>query len=75
MKHVPKGPMDNMSILVELIKWRQTGDTPMMTKFTDTHSTLHSHNFCVFSEKIALFCEWYIDIYIYVYIYIYNVCV
>ena len=41
LKFVPKGPMDNLSALVEVMAWRWTGDKPlpelMLTQFTDAY--------------------------------------
>ena len=41
LKFVPKGLIDNMSSLVQVMAWRLTGDKPlpepMMTQFTDAY--------------------------------------
>ena len=41
MKFVPQGPIDNKSVLVQVIAWCLTGNTPlpqlMLTQFTDAH--------------------------------------
>ena len=41
LKFVPKGPIDNMSALVQVMAWRRRGDNPlpepMLTLFTDTY--------------------------------------
>ena len=41
LKFVPKSPIDNKPVLVQLMAWRQTGDKPlpepMMTQFIDAH--------------------------------------
>ena len=39
LKFVPKGPIDNKSVLVQVVAWCRTGTKPlpeaMMTQFTD----------------------------------------
>ena len=39
LKFVPKGPVDNESVLAQVMAWGQTGDRvfsePMVTRFTD----------------------------------------
>ena len=44
MKFVPKGPIDNKSVLVQVIAWHRTGDKPlsepMLTQFTDAYVRL-----------------------------------
>ena len=41
LKFVPKGPIDNESVLVQVMAWRRTGDKllpePMLTQFTDAY--------------------------------------
>ena len=41
LKFVPKGPIDNKSMLVQVMAWRRGGDKPltepMLTRFTDTY--------------------------------------
>ena len=41
LKFVPKGPIDNKSMMVQVIAWRRTGDNPlsepMLTQFTDAN--------------------------------------
>ena len=41
LKFVPKGPINNIPALVQIMAWRQTGDKPlsepMMTQFNDTY--------------------------------------
>ena len=41
LKFVPKCPIDNTSALVQVMDWRQIGDTPlseaMLTRFTDAY--------------------------------------
>ena len=41
LKFVPKGPIDNMAALVQLMAWCRTGDKPlpdsMLTQFTDAY--------------------------------------
>ena len=44
LKFVPKAPIDNISVLVQVMAWRQTGDKPlsepMLTQFTDAYMQL-----------------------------------
>ena len=41
LKFIPKGPIDNKLVLVQVMAWRQTGDKPlsepMLTQFTDAY--------------------------------------
>ena len=41
LKFVPKVPLDNKSVLVQVMAWRRTGDKPlpkpMLTQFTDVY--------------------------------------
>ena len=41
LKVVPKGPIDNNPVLVEIMTWRRIGDKPlsepMLTRFTDAY--------------------------------------
>ena len=41
LKFVPKGPIDNKSMLVQVMAWRRIGDKPlsepMLTQFTDAY--------------------------------------
>ena len=41
LKYVPKGPIINMSALVQMMAWRRTGDKPlsepMLAKFTKAY--------------------------------------
>ena len=41
LKFVPKGPMNNIPALVQIMAWRRTGDKPlsepMMTQFNDAY--------------------------------------
>ena len=41
LKFVPKGPIDNTSVLVQVMAWRREGDKPlpepMLTQFTDAY--------------------------------------
>ena len=41
LKFVPKGPINNIPALVQVIAWRRPGDKqlsdPMMVKFTDAY--------------------------------------
>ena len=41
LKFVPKGPINNIPALVQIMAWRQTGDKPlsepMMAQFNDTY--------------------------------------
>ena len=41
LKFVPKGPLDNISALVQIMAWRQVGDKPlsepMVVWFTNTY--------------------------------------
>ena len=41
LKFVPKGPINNIPALVQIMAWRQTGDKPlsepMMTQFNDAY--------------------------------------
>ena len=41
LNFVPKGPIDNNSVLVQVLAWRRTGDKPlserMLTQFTDAY--------------------------------------
>ena len=41
LKFVPKGPIDNIPALVQVMAWRRTGDKPlpeaMLTRFTDAY--------------------------------------
>ena len=41
-KFVPKGPIDNKAVLVQVMAWRCTGNKPlpepMLTQFTDTYT-------------------------------------
>ena len=41
LKFVPKGPINNIPALVQIMAWRRTGDKPlsepMMTHFNDTY--------------------------------------
>ena len=41
LKFVPKGPIDQKSVLVQVMAWRRTGDKPlsepMLTQFTDAY--------------------------------------
>ena len=43
LKVVPKGPIDNIPALVEIMAWRRIGDKPlsepMLSRFTDAYST------------------------------------
>ena len=45
LKFVPKGPINNIPALVQIMSWRQSGDKPMsepmMTLFADAY-TRHS---------------------------------
>ena len=44
MKFVPKGPINNIPALVQIMAWRRTGDKalsePMMTQFNDAYMSL-----------------------------------
>ena len=41
LKFVPKGPINNIPVLVQIMAWRRTGDwplsEPMMTQFNDSY--------------------------------------
>ena len=41
LKFVPKGPIDNIPALVQIMAWRRSGDKPlselMLTQFTDAY--------------------------------------
>ena len=41
LKFVPKGPINNISALIQIMAWRRTGDKPlsepMMTQFNDAY--------------------------------------
>ena len=41
LKFVPKGPINNISALIQIMAWRLTGDKPlsepMMTQFNDAY--------------------------------------
>ena len=41
LKFVPKGPINNIPALVQIMAWRRTGDKslsePMMTQFNDAY--------------------------------------
>ena len=41
LKFVPRSPINNQPILVQVMAWRRTGDKPlleqMLTQFTDAH--------------------------------------
>ena len=41
LKFVPKGPIDNIQALVQIMDWRRTGDKPLsepiMTQFNDAY--------------------------------------
>ena len=75
LKFVPKGPIDNKSVLVQVMAWRRTGDKPvsepMLTQFTNAYAALGE---IFFIPLIIIFFRitQTLVIYIYIYIYIYN---
>ena len=58
---IPKGPMDNKSVLVPLIAWCQTGDKPlsesMLTQFTDAYMW-HWREMSWYSIVDLMICPW-----------------
>ena len=50
LNFVPKGPINNIPALVQIIAWRRTGDKPlpelMVTQFTDAYSYWDSALVC-----------------------------
>ena len=48
LKFIPKGPINNRPVLVQIMSWCQTGDKPlseiMMVKFTDAYNMYHGQS-------------------------------
>ena len=67
LKFVPKGPINNIPALVQIMAWRRTGDKPlsepMMAQFNDAymrHSASMSEDvdYCISVEHIVVSTGW-----------------
>ena len=79
LKFVPKDPIDNKSVLVQVMAWRRTGDEPvseaMLTQFTNAYAALGEIFFIpliIIFFRITQTLVTFIYILIYIFIYIYN---
>ena len=73
-KIVPKGLIDDMSALVQVIAWRRTGNKPlpepMMAPLTCRYATLGGNEFKLNEAWLHIYMMHFIYIYIHIYVYL-----